>query len=273
MGFVPPKVVPIPAGQGRFVSETLARQVWHLQNLGLHINLRLYYELIPVENHVYARPEGFTLMSEIRYEQKTCLICVVEDRDEILEIAAMSMHPSNYHAYFHRVIKYKPNSLKERMAMISYHGIPESHPTAEDYPLARLGLNRFLIQEDPDLILIQQPLIREVIASRWSGKVEIVNDLNWEEHSGLHSYHAALRIKYATINETAWENCPFHYHERYDITHANIAFLDGTNNGYVKFISGYACALFNVNELYFRYKDGRLVRRENPSTKAAPAEE
>ena len=112
MGFVPPKVVSIPAGQGRFVSETLARQVWHLQNLGLHINLRLYYELIPVENHVYARPEGFTLMSEIRYEQKICLICVVEDRDEILEIAAMSMHPNNYHAYFHRVIKYKPNSLK-----------------------------------------------------------------------------------------------------------------------------------------------------------------
>ena len=76
MGFVPPKIEPIPAGQGRYVLETLARQVWHLQNLGLHINLRLYYELIPVENHVYARPEGFTLMSEIRYEQKTCLICV-----------------------------------------------------------------------------------------------------------------------------------------------------------------------------------------------------
>ena len=56
MGFVPPKVVAMPSGHERYIYETLARQVWHLQTIGIHINLRLYYEMVPPEFHV---PEGF----------------------------------------------------------------------------------------------------------------------------------------------------------------------------------------------------------------------
>jgi len=273
MGFVPPKVVTIPVNMGRDVIEILARQVWHLQNLGMNINLRLYYELIPVEYHENARPEDFTLMDEIFYEQKTCLICVVEDRGKVLEIAALNMDTGNQHSYYHRVIKYTPTGMRERMTVINSHGIPENHPTAAEYPIARLELEKFLTKENPDLILIQQPKINDIIAHRWSGKVERVRELGWDERSGLYSYHFALRIKYATVNETGWENCPFHYHDRYDITQANMAFLDGSNNGYVRFISGYDCALFEVNEMCHRYKDGRLLRRANRSSEAAPVEE
>ena len=49
--------------------------------------------------------------------------------------------------------------------------------------------------------------------------------------------------------------------------------MDGTNHGYFKFIAVYSCALFEVSEMYFRYKEGRLIRRENPSAIVAPTEE
>ena len=68
MGFVPPKVVAMPSGHGRYIYETLARQVWHLQTIGIHINLRLYYEMVPPEFHVHARPEGLELFSTSNIE-------------------------------------------------------------------------------------------------------------------------------------------------------------------------------------------------------------
>ena len=85
MGFVPPKVVAMPSGHGRYIYETLARQVWHLQTLGIHINLRLYYEMVPAEFHVHARPEGLELFSTspIEFEKRTCLIHCVHQDDEV----------------------------------------------------------------------------------------------------------------------------------------------------------------------------------------------
>jgi len=156
------------------------------------------------------------------------------------------------------------------MAVISYHGIPPSHPTAEEFLVARLGLNRFLAEEDPDLILTSQPIVADMLASRWASKIKKPDELAWDERSGLYAFHAALCVKYATINGTVWKNCPFHCHEKYGDTYANIAFLDGTNNGYFKFVSGYACALFEVNEMYFRYREGRLNRIDYPKSLAPP---
>ena len=98
--------------------------------------------MVPPEFHVHARPEGLELFSNsnIEFEKRTCLIhCVYKD-DEVFEIAAMCLGTMGNYNYFHRLIKYTPNSVKERMAVLSYHGIPPNHATAEDYLIVRYSL-------------------------------------------------------------------------------------------------------------------------------------
>ena len=179
MGFVPPKVVAMLLGHGRYIYETLARQVWHLQTLGIHINVRLYYEMVPAEFHIHARPEGLELFSTstIEFEKRTCLIHCVHQDDEVIEIAAMSLGRLGNYNYFHRFIKYTPNSIRERMAILNYHGIPPNHATAEDYLIVRSALNKFLDDENPEVILSEQDIFSYFLCKRWTEKIEKITEL------------------------------------------------------------------------------------------------
>ena len=136
--------------------------------------------------------------------------------------------------YFHRLVRYSCDNVKDREGLIAEHGIPPSHPMAEEWPILNLALNKFIRRENPGVIISTQEFTNQILDRDLIPKLE-----HFEQRPGLHAFFCAIKIKYLKESEI-YHKCPMHCHERYDITFANARFLDDTNAGYFRFTKGYS---------------------------------
>jgi len=268
-GFTPPHSVNIPALRTSSVIELLAQQVWHLERLNTVLNMRLYYELIPEAFREMAKPVGFVGMEPdgSEFTEKTALIYCLKAEQQIVEVVILVIELDGRTTYFHRLVRYHCDNIREREALIAEHGIPPTHPMAVEWPLVSLELNDFLRREKPEVIIGTQKIVMQILDPEFQPKYERYKQLPWDERPGLHAYYFAIKIKYLRESHI-YHKCPFHCHERYDITFSNLKNLDGTNAGYSKFIGGYRCAHTDVNEMYFQLRDSRMIRLRREPTEA-----
>jgi hypothetical protein len=259
-GFTPPHVVAPPYDAPAVIYELLGQQAWQLRQNNTPMNWPMFYEIIEPRWRTVANPDGFSIANlDLERHDKLMLINFVQFGGRVFEVAALNITASGQLEYFHRLVKRPCENLEDRNVLRVHHGISHRNILAENWGDVQEDLNDFVHDKDPRKIVISQPSVRTVLDENFNPRFIEIPIVPWDQRPGQAAFYQALRIKHLR-DSAIFRSCPYQCHENYDITLANITLMNGLNNGYFEFISGFKCAQQEVNELYFRIKNPMLYR-------------